>query len=204
MDDVVIVDTGSANLASVEAALRRAGVTARIAAGPDSIARARRVVLPGVGSFGSGMAGLESRGLVDVLRTRIAKREATLAVCLGMQLLCHSSEESPGVAGLGLLPGKVRRFRDAPSIPQLGWNRVVPDESNSMITAGYAYFANSYRLSDVPAGWTGATSEHGDEFVAAVECGPVLACQFHPELSGDWGHALITRWLAGVEGGASC
>ena len=80
-------------------------------------------------------------------------------------------------------------------MPQLGWNRVVPKEGCTFLNEGYAYFANSYRLTSIPEGWSGATSDHGGDFVAAIERGTILACQFHPELSGAWGAELVDRWL---------
>jgi imidazole glycerol phosphate synthase glutamine amidotransferase subunit len=197
---VVVVETGLANLASVLAGLRRAGADAVTSAAPDVISAAQRLVLPGVGAFGAGMARLREMDVVDAIAERVRSGRPTLAVCLGLQLLCRESEESPGVAGVGVVDAAVRRFREAPTVPQLGWNEVVPDAGGGLLERGYAYFANSYRVDEVPAGWRAATSEHGERFVAALERGPVLACQFHPELSGAFGLALVRRWL----GGGSC
>jgi imidazole glycerol phosphate synthase glutamine amidotransferase subunit len=119
-----------------------------------------------------------------------------LAICLGLQILAEESEENPGVRGLGVLPATVTRFADGLRVPQLGWNRVAAGDGARLLEDGAAYFANSFKLDNVPPGWTGATADHGGEFVAALERGPVLACQFHPELSGHWGQTLIERWLA--------
>jgi imidazoleglycerol phosphate synthase glutamine amidotransferase subunit HisH len=99
------------------------------------------------------------------------------------------------VRGLGVVPGVARRYGAAVRAPQLGWNRVRPVEGARVIEPGSAYFANSYRMESIPPGWSGATAEYGGPFVAALEHGPVVACQFHPELSGPWGAALIRRWL---------
>jgi imidazole glycerol phosphate synthase glutamine amidotransferase subunit len=115
---------------------------------------------------------------------------------LGLQLLAEGSEESPSARGLALLPGRARRFTGAVRIPQLGWNRVEASSSCKLLESGEAYYANSYRLDPVvPKGWAMASTQHGEDFLAACERGPVLACQFHPELSGPWGMRLLQRWL---------
>jgi len=191
----VLIRTGVANLASVLAGLRRAGADAVLSDDPERIAVADRVVLPGVGSFGAAMAQLRLRGVAEALAGRIREERPTLAICLGLQLLGAESDESPGVGGLALFAARATRLGPAVRVPQLGWNRVQPDGECRQVQAGYAYFANSYRLTSCPAGWHAAWAEHGGRFVAALERGPVLACQFHPELSGDWGCALLRRWL---------
>ena len=152
-------------------------------------------MLPGVGAFGAAMQRLVAAGLVDVLAERVRAGRPLLAICLGLQLLCESSAESPGVRGLGVVPGRVTRFDTGLRVPQLGWNFIKPEPACSLLTSGHAYFANSYRLTDTPAGWSAASAEYGGPFVAAFERGSVLACQFHPELSGRWGLQLLRRWL---------
>jgi imidazole glycerol phosphate synthase glutamine amidotransferase subunit len=192
---VFIVRTGSANLASVLAAFERLGIPARLTTDPHEIDRAERVVLPGVGSFGAAMASLDAAGLVEPLRQRIAAGKPTLAICLGLQLLAEESEESPGVRGLGVIPARVTRFAEGHTVPQMGWNQIRATPDACTLRGGWAYYANSYKLDAIPAGWAGATSTYGTPFVAALERGPVLACQFHPELSGPAGLALLRRWL---------
>lgn len=193
---VLIVRTGVANLASVCAALRRRGVEPVPTRDADAVYASDRVILPGVGAFGAAMEALEG-GLDDALRARIGADRPTLAVCVGLQVLCDASEESPGVTGLGVVPGIVRRFPDTVTVPQLGWNRIEPTPQ-SPLAAGHVYFANSYRLSALPEGFTGALADHGGPFVAALARGALLACQFHPELSGAYGSALLGRWLMGA------
>ena len=197
---VAIIDTGTANLASMLAALRRVGANPTLTRDPAEVAAAERVVLPGVGAFGAGMAKLEECGLVAAIVDRVSAMRPMLAVCLGLQLMCRSSKESPLVRGIGILPIAVVRYPNEHdgarlTVPQLGWNEVVPRPDAELITAGYAYYANSFHLAAIPEGWTGAESVHGVPFVAAIERGPMLACQFHPELSGPWGHDLLRRWL---------
>jgi glutamine amidotransferase len=193
---VEIVPTGTANLASVEAAFARAGATTERTIDPARVRRAARLVVPGVGTFGAAMDRIRRSGLAEALRERIEQGRATLAVCVGMQILARASDESPGVVGLGAWPCTVHRFAGDVRVPQLGWNRVEPDDAR--LRSGWAYFANSYALFERPADdWTLSWSTHGRRFVAAAVRGDVLACQFHPELSGAYGAGLIERWLHG-------
>lgn len=197
MKQVVIVRTGVANVASVQAAFERLGAEVVLSDDPGLIGEAAHVVLPGVGAFGAGMERLRALALDAPLIARIAAGDATLAICLGLQLLAEQSEESPGVAGLGVLPARVTRFVDTSvRVPQLGWNRVEAQEGCNFLRDGYAYYANSYKLDAIPEGWRGAMSEHGAPFVAGIERGKVLACQLHPELSGAWGQDVLSRWLS--------
>lgn len=200
--DVLVVRTGTANLASVLAGLARAGAAPRLASDPREVAAARRVVLPGVGSFGAAMDNLRADGLDGVLRERLESGRPLLAICLGLQVVAEASEESPGARGLGVIPDTVRRITGDVRVPQLGWNTVAPQDGCALLKPGHAYFANSYCLQKAPAGWSAALTEHGGPFVAALERGPQLLCQFHPELSGAWGLALLVRWLSAVE--AAC
>lgn len=193
--DVLVVDTGSANLASVGAALRRAGATPVISSDADAMRRARRLVLPGVGAFGAVMTRLRGSGISDMLVERLDAGKSLLAVCLGMQLLAETSEETPGVQGLGVVGVPVRRLQNAPRVPQLGWNEVVPDSGTVMASRGFAYFANSFAFTQAPQGWVASWSAYGSPFVAAIERGNQVASQFHPELSGAWGADLIQRWV---------
>jgi imidazole glycerol phosphate synthase glutamine amidotransferase subunit len=195
----VIVRTGSANLASVVAAFKRAGAPYEITEDPGVVETAQRLVVPGVGAFGAVVGRLEPLGLAKPIAERVRTGRPTLAICLGLQILAEASEENPGVRGLGVLSGTITRFAEGLRVPQLGWNRVVAGDGARLLEDGTAYFANSFKLDSVPAGWSGATSDHGGQFVAALERGPVLACQFHPELSGSWGQALIERWLSAGE-----
>ena len=190
-----VVDTGAANLASVCACLRRLGVEPVFAHNPLQIESARLLVLPGVGAFQSAMTRLQELGLEESLARRIEAGRPTLTICLGLQLLCEASEEADGVRGLGVLPTTIRRFKGSLPVPQLGWNEVEPSEGCELLTPGWAVFANSYYLPEVPPGWSGAFTDYSTRFVSAVERGHVLACQFHPELSGAWGHALLGRWI---------
>jgi len=199
---VAVIETGTANIASMLAALERLGAGPKLCRDAGEIAAAGHAVLPGVGSFKAAMDGLERLGLRDAITKRFKEGRPTMTVCLGLQLLCLESEEDPGCAGLGIIPEKVVRFPEGLCVPHMGWNTVSPAPGCRLLSEGYAYFANSYCLRNVPAGWRGAYTTHGAPFVAALERGALLACQFHPELSGEWGLALMKRWLG--ETGTTC
>jgi imidazole glycerol-phosphate synthase subunit HisH len=197
---IQIVATGVANTASVAAAFARLGCTANTCTDAATLSQAAFVVLPGVGAFGAAMAELTRLSLVQALQQRFAAGRPTLAICLGMQLLATASDESPGIAGLAVLPGTVRRLPATVPVPQLGWNRVRADadpdaDTDPLLGDGTVYFANSYCLTEPPPGWRCAFAEHGGRFVAALARGGVLACQFHPELSGAEGASWLQRWL---------
>jgi imidazole glycerol-phosphate synthase subunit HisH len=193
---VVILPTGTANLASVLAAFTRLGARARIARDPAEVEDAPRLVLPGVGTFGATMAGLRAAGLDTAIAARARDGAPILAMCVGLQVLFEASDESPGSEGLDVLSGKVGRFPSDVRVPQFGWNRIEPEPGCRYLEPGHAYFANSFRVLAAP-GCKVARADHGESFVAAIERGPLVACQFHPELSGAFGHRLIARWLEG-------
>lgn len=195
---MTVVRTSTANLASVRSGFERLGCRVRTTADPDRVARAERLVLPGVGAFAAAHRAIASHGLEDALRERIGRGRPTLGICLGMQLMAEGSEEAPGAPGLGVLDGVAERFRTGDEgwrIPQMGWNRVTPVEECVVVPDGYAYFANSYRLTGPPSGWLPVWCEYAGRFLAAVERGAVVGCQFHPELSGAYGASLLDRWL---------
>ena len=195
---VHVISTGTANLASVEAGLSRCGWTPVRVEAVEQIVAAKLLVVPGVGTLAAARQRLESQGFLEPLGERLEARRPTLAICLGLQLLAEGSEESPGDPGLGILPGSARRFPESVRVPQIGWNRVSPRSATPWVGEGFAYFANSYFLAEDPAdGWKCLWSEHGVPFLAAAARGRVLACQFHPELSGAWGQDLLRWWLEG-------
>jgi len=203
MSDVMIIDTGLANVRSVEVALQRLGATTRRVTDPDDLARAARVVLPGVGAFGPGLANLHARNLASPLRQRALAGLPTLAVCLGLQLPCEGSDEAAGGRGLGVIPARVRRLPAAARVPNLGWCAVAGSRGDG--AEGYAYFAHSYAVPGADlerlraSGWQTLVADHGGPFLAAARRRGVLACQFHPELSGAWGARLLRAWLEDAE-----
>jgi imidazole glycerol phosphate synthase glutamine amidotransferase subunit len=196
MTTVAIADSGVANLASVRSAFRALGMESTVTSDPVDFEMADFGVVPGVGAFGAGIAALRSRGLDEAIARRAAADLPVLAVCLGMQMLGSGSEEDPGISGLGIIDGGFERLPAGVRAPHLGWNRVEIDNTGGLLASGDAAFANTFCLTDVPIGWSGAWTDYGTRFVSAVERGRLLATQFHPELSGRYGLELLRRWVA--------
>src|SRR6266700_299941 len=168
MADVVIVDSGVANLASITSGLGRLSASVSVTRDPTVVREAPRVVLPGVGAFGAGMGALRDHGLDGAIRDVAARGTPLLGICLGMQLLCEASDETPGILGLGVIAGACRRLPADVRVPHLGWNTVTAQSNARLVATGVAAFANSYALRDAPAGWTAAWTTHGVPFVAAL------------------------------------
>jgi glutamine amidotransferase len=203
---IAVADTGSGNLRSVEKALDRAGADVVVTADPARIAAADKVVVPGQGAFGGCIAGLNRDGgaLRQVVVEAIRSGKPYLGICLGLQVLFEGSEEDPSCAGLGILPGQVRRFSESPGlkIPHMGWNRTrqgaaaataplrdVPDGT-------YFYFVHSYFAVPARPEDIALESDHGTSFCAAVARENLFACQFHPEKSQGAGLALLRAFIA--------
>lgn len=193
---VVLVDAGGTNIGSVRYALQRLGVEAALTSDADTIRRADKVILPGVGAAGPGMARLRELGLVELMRSLT---RPVLGVCLGMQLLCAHSEECDTDC-LRVIDAPVRRFREAPGlrVPHMGWNALEPVREHPLLAglaAGeQAYFVHSYA---VPVGaYTLATSDFGGPFSAVIARGNFHGMQFHPERSAGVGARLLQNFLS--------
>ena len=192
---VVLVDAGGTNIGSVRYALQRLGVDAALTADAATIRAADKVILPGVGAAGPGMARLRELGLVELLRSL---KQPVLGVCLGMQLLCAHSEEGDTEC-LGLIPVPVRRFAEAPGlrVPHMGWNLLSAKQAHPLLAGlgddEQAYFVHSYA---VPVGdWTLATSDYGAAFSAVIARDNYYGMQFHPERSAAVGAKLLRNFL---------
>lgn len=198
----VILDYGAGNQTSVQRACVHLGHEAEVSRDPAAIAAADRVIFPGVGAAGSCMASLRGLGLDAALRQAISAGKPTLAVCVGLQLLFERSEEDEGTPCLGLLPGRVVRFRPedaALKVPHMGWNAVdfADDEPLAQGLPGrHCYFVHSYFAEPGPGVRVVAWSDHGRRFCAGVRRDNLVAFQFHPEKSGAVGLALLARFLA--------
>lgn len=193
--NVVLIDSGGANIGSVRYALERLGVDAPLTADAEVISGADRVILPGVGAAAAAMALLRERGLVEVIRDL---QQPLLGICLGMQLLFDASEEGE-VSCLGLLPGKVTRLRGGGGIrvPHMGWNALTPVREHPLLEGipdgAQAYFVHGY-CAPVTAD-TLATCTHGQTFASVVGRGNRYGAQFHPERSAEVGARLLQNFL---------
>ncbi len=198
---VNIIDYGIGNLRSVRQAFIHEGVSARFVYDANEILNAERLVLPGVGAFGDGMTELRKRGLIDPIREYAKRGRSLLGICLGMQMMFESSEENPGVEGLGLFSGSCKKFAVSPGmkVPQIGWNRIEVTP-NSRLLAGcdraFVYFVHSYYACPTEQADIAARSEYTCPFTAAVEAGNLCGCQFHPEKSQDTGLMIIRNFIA--------
>jgi glutamine amidotransferase len=195
---VAVLDYGIGNLRSAQKALEKVGADARLTADPGLVADADAVVLPGVGAFGACMQALRASGLDRLAVDAAADGRPFLGICVGMQLLYEGSEESPGVAGLGVLPGTLRLLPDTVKRPQMQWNVVQVRRPSPMFDAlddpVWVYFVHSYAAdADDPS--VVATCDYGGPVAAAVERGALWATQFHPEKSGGTGRALLSGFV---------
>ncbi|MEH3103829.1 MAG: imidazole glycerol phosphate synthase subunit HisH [Sphingomonas phyllosphaerae] len=196
---LALIDYQAGNLHSVENALRAAGCAdLTVTADPEVVRRADRIVLPGVGAFGSCAANLRAvPGMVAALEERALGQGAPfLGICVGMQLLAETGEELGVHKGLGWIAGSVRRIDPAGSdakVPHMGWNDVVPTDDHPLIVPGEAYFLHSYAFA---GDGVVATTDHAGSVTAAIARDTVLGVQFHPEKSQRYGLALLERFLA--------
>ena len=203
--EITLLDYGAGNVRSVRNAIRKIGFTVRDAVSPADIINAQKLVFPGVGSFGSAMTRLRELGFAAPLVDYIKGNRPFLGICLGLQTLFAGSEESPGVEGLGIIPGVIGRFdTNDLSVPHIGWNG-INIRKDSPLFEGYdgenLYFVHSYRAAISPeaADWVLTTTNYGEEFVSAVQMGNVCACQFHPEKSGTAGLAILENFLKAAD-----
>jgi glutamine amidotransferase len=195
---IAVVDYGIGNLRSVEKALQHVGAEAVVTADPAVLEAARGIVLPGVGAFGDGMAQLQARGFGPVLARLAAASRPILGICLGMQLLFEESEEMGRHAGLGLLPGRVRRFPSGLRVPHIGWNQVHALRPSPLLEGVpqdcYAYFVHSYYVEPACPEAVLATTDYGLAYASVVGRGNLFGLQFHPEKSQDVGLRMLRNF----------
>lgn len=197
---IALIDYGIGNLRSVEKALAAVGADVRLTEDPDQILAADKVVLPGVGAFGDGMAGLRARDLIEVLATIVARETPLLGICVGMQLLFEASDELGEHTGLGFLPGRVRRFWNSGlKIPQTGWNQLLAKRDSPLLRGlplgSYAYFNHSYYCDPAEKTDVLANTEYGFPYASVVGHGCLYGVQFHPEKSQMVGLAMLKNFV---------
>jgi len=194
---IAIVDYGMGNLRSVEKALEKMGFPSQLVSTPEEIEAASKLILPGVGAFGDAMKGLQEKGLVAPLRQYAESGKPLFGICLGMQIFFETSEEDPGIDGLGILKGAVRRFppTDGLKVPHMGWNNLTVRENTrcfgTLPENAFVYFVHSYYVCPEDQNVPAATADYGVRFTAAVEYKNVAGTQFHPEKSQENGLKIL-------------
>jgi len=200
---IAVVDYGIGNLRSAEKALQHLGADARLTTDAGEIDAAAAVVLPGVGNFGACMRALNASGLEAVTRSAATDGRPFLGICVGMQMLFDGSDESPGVAGLGIVAGRITRLPETVRLPQMGWNTLEPSPESRLVSGlpdpAWCYFVHTFAPDPADDGDVAAWCTYGRRFAAAVERGPLWATQFHPEKSGDVGLALLGNFVKEVD-----
>ena len=203
---IAIIDYDAGNLKSVEKALAYIGENAVVTRERHELITAEKVILPGVGSFGDAMNKLAGYDLIDTISEIAKKGIPFLGICLGLQLMFQDSEESPGVKGLSLLPGRILKIPDCPGlkIPHMGWNSLTITPSGTqkarlfegLPEEPYVYFVHSYYLKAEDESIVAASAEYSTHIHASVEKGSLFGCQFHPEKSGEIGLEILKNFAA--------
>lgn len=205
---IALIDYGVGNLYSVEKALSFVGGEVVVTSDAADLKRADKLVLPGVGAFGDCMRNLEATGLIPTIIEQILAHKPLLGICVGLQILFESSEESPEVRGLGVFKGEVKKIRAGGlKIPHMGWNSIKIGRKDILVKFGasklmaglsngnYFYFVHSYHAVPSNENLVTATTDYGESVTAAVELGNIFATQFHPEKSGDVGLQVLKNFV---------
>ena len=199
---IAVIDYGMGNLRSVQKALEVSGAKTKVTSNAKDIEKCSKLVFPGVGAFGAAMKELKRLKLVDPIRDAIAEGKPFLGLCLGLQLLFDKSEEAPGVKGLSILKGEVRRFKVKDlKIPHMGWNCInqKPKTKNKILdgvpNGSYMYFVHSYYVKPKDKGVILTTTDYGTEFVSGVCMDNVYGLQFHPEKSQETGLKILKNFV---------
>jgi len=205
---IALIDYGISNLRSVQKAFEHLGSEVTLTSDPDQVMQADKLILPGVGAFSAGMAGLRQRSLIEPIKRRVRQGAPLIGICLGMQLLFDESQEVgqglPPEAGLGLLAGRVVRLQgEGIHILHMGWNQVEPVRDSALLRGiapgAYAYFVHSYVCQPAEASAIVATTDYGQDFASVIGKGNVWGIQFHPEKSQRTGLQVLRNFLDVVE-----
>ncbi|MBW1636842.1 MAG: imidazole glycerol phosphate synthase subunit HisF [Deltaproteobacteria bacterium] len=199
---VTLLDYGAGNIRSVRNAIKKLGIEVKDVSEPEDIFTAEKLIFPGVGSFGLVMTRLAAKGYIEPLIKRIREDKPFLGICVALQALYQGSDESPGINGLGIIPGQVKRFPEGDlSVPQIGWNNIQLSQETSLMNNYHnekLYFVHSYYACCDPLTekWILSTTDYGLRFVSAIKKGNIAAFQFHPEKSGEAGLKILKNYLA--------
>lgn len=191
---ITIIDYEAGNLKSICNMLDFLGEEYRISSDAEEIETSERLIFPGQGHFSQAMKKLEDKKLIAPIKAAIKNDAKFLGICLGLQVLFEKSEEAPGVEGLGVIKGEVKKFTQG-KIPQIGWNKISTTKNNSFLQDDYFYFVNSYYVAPSEKEVISSTANYGIEFAASIEHNNLTAIQFHPEKSSDAGIKFFQNWL---------
>ena len=196
---IAIIDYGMGNLCSVQKGLERIGAATRIIESPDFLPEADKIILPGVGSFGDAMQELERRGFVTPLKREVSSGKPFLGICLGLQVLFETSEESPGTRGLGLIPGECRRFVTELKVPHMGWNQVQIKRRAPIFegieNSAFFYFVHSFYVIPKEEKDVATTTDYALDFCSSIWRDNLFATQFHPEKSQENGLGILENFV---------
>lgn len=192
---LVILDYGAGNLKSISNMLDYLGVEHVISSDEKNILSADRIIFPGQGHFAQAMKNLSQKNLIEPIKQSINKGIPFLGICLGLQVLFEKSEEAPGVDGLGILKGEVKKFQSG-KIPQIGWNKIETTQNNSFLTSDYFYFVNSFYVKPADEDVVSSYCNYYTRFCASVEKDNLTAVQFHPEKSSEAGLEFFKKWIS--------
>lgn len=191
---ITIIDYEAGNLKSICNMLDFLGEKYQISSTPQEIENAKRIIFPGQGHFAQAMKNLENKNLIEPIKKAIANGAKFLGICLGLQILFEKSEEAPGVEGLGIVKGEVKKFTQG-KIPQIGWNKIATTQNNSYLEDDYFYFVNSYYVVPEDENIISSKCNYHIDFAASIEHKNLSAVQFHPEKSSDAGINFFKKWL---------
>lgn len=196
---ITIIDYEAGNLKSICNMLDFLGEEYKISSDPLEIETAERIIFPGQGHFAQAMKNLENKALIDPIKKAIANNAKFLGICLGLQVLFETSEEAPGVEGLGVIKGEVKKFTEGKT-PQIGWNQIKTTQNNSFLDDDYFYFVNSYYVVPEDESVISSICNYKIDFAASIEYKNLTALQFHPEKSSDIGVKFFRNWTRGTKG----
>lgn len=194
---ITIIDYEAGNLKSICNMLNFLGEEYRISSDKDEIETAERIIFPGQGHFAQAKSNLERKGLIEPIKKAIDNDAHFLGICLGLQILFEKSEEAPGVEGLGIIKGEVKKFTQG-KIPQIGWNKINTTKNNSYLNDDYFYFVNSFYVVPEDENIISSTCNYNIEFASSIERKNLVAVQFHPEKSSEAGIDFFKKWLGKV------